>query len=139
MSATKHKKIGQQGGFALLESLIAIVLFSLGILALVGLQAAMTKNVTSAKVRGEASYLANQLIGLMWVNPANLANFAIASGACANTGYANCTTWLTTVNRALPSGSANVTVNGTAVLITISWQTPGEMPSQFMIDANITN
>lgn len=137
-----QKKMRPQGqsGAVLIEALISILIFSIGVIALVGLQVAMTKNVTSSKLRGEASYLANQLIGQMWVSPGNLSNFAIASGAgaCTNT-YASCSNWLTTVGDTLPDGTATVTVNGAAVGITVSWQLPGEMPSQYQIDANITN
>jgi type IV pilus assembly protein PilV len=133
---TSRKK---QGGVALLEALIAIFLFSLGILALVGLQATMSKNVTQAKLRGEASFLANQLIGQMWVDQANLSNYVITAGTCAVVPYANCTNWRTAVDQILPNNSVDVTVNGTAVNITLSWRLPGEMPGQFQIGANITN
>ena len=45
-----------QQGVVLLESLIAILIFSMGILALVGLQAAMISNTSNAKYRADASY-----------------------------------------------------------------------------------
>lgn len=138
MKLQKKMRHHGQSGAVLIEALISILIFSIGVIALVGLQLAMTKNVTSSKLRGEASYLANQLIGLMWVAPGNLSNFAIASGACTNT-YASCSNWLATVVDTLPGGSATVTVNGAAVGITVSWQLPDEMPSQYQIDANITN
>lgn len=57
----------KQRGSMLLESLIAILLFSVGILAIVGLQAAAVKNSADAKYRADAALLANQLIGQMWV------------------------------------------------------------------------
>lgn len=129
----------KQSGIALIEALIAIFLFSLGILALVGLQATMSKNVTQAKLRSEASFLANQLIGQMWVDQTNLSNYAMTGGACNAAGFANCANWRTAVQQMLPSGSADVTVNGTAVNISLNWQLPGEGPGQFQIDANITN
>jgi type IV pilus assembly protein PilV len=49
-----------QKGAILLESLIAMLIFSMGILALVGLQAAMVSNTSDAKYRSVASYLAQQ-------------------------------------------------------------------------------
>lgn len=124
-------------GVVLVEALIAILLFSLGILALVGLQATMSKNVTHAKLRAEASFLANQLIGQMWVDQANLASYAATGGACATTGYAYCTNWQAQVRQVLPEGRANVTVNGTVVNIVLNWRMPGEEGSQFQIDADI--
>jgi type IV pilus assembly protein PilV len=129
----------KQHGIALLEALIAILLFSLGVLALVGLQATMNKNVTHAKLRGEAAFLANQLIGQMWVDQANLSRYVVTAGTCGEAGFANCTNWQTSVAQVLPSGTADVTVNGTAVDVTLNWQLPGEAPGRFQIGANITN
>lgn len=132
---------GKQGGIILIEVLISVFIFSIGVLALVGLQAVMTKNVTHAKLRGEASYLANQLIGQMWVDQANLGNYAMTAGTCAAAGYANCTNWRSAVQQTLPGGAADVTVNGTAVRIALTWRLPGgaEVPGRYEIDANITN
>lgn len=52
----------QQSGVILLEALLAILIFSLGILALVGLQAAAVKQSADAKYRTEAALLANEVI-----------------------------------------------------------------------------
>lgn len=49
---------------------MAILIFSMGVLALVGLQAAMIKNTSDSKFRAEASLIAQQRIGLMWSDPA---------------------------------------------------------------------
>ena len=57
-----------QGGVILIEALIGILIFSIGILALIGMQAAAMKNTTDAKYRSEAAFLANQIIGQMWVD-----------------------------------------------------------------------
>jgi type IV pilus assembly protein PilV len=134
---TQFCQCKKQRGIAMVEALIAILLFSLGVLALAGLQAVMSKNVTQSKLRGEASYLANQLIGQMWIDdPANLTNYAIASNACTNT-YTNCTSWFSNVQNVLPSGSATVSFIGTEASITLTWQAPGESPSQLLINANI--
>lgn len=123
----------------MIEALIAILLFSLGILALAGLQGTMTRNVTQSKLRGEASYLANQLIGQMWVDQANLAKYEITSSACADTAYDKCTSWLDAVNGTLPGGNAEVEVNAGVVGITVSWQMQGEEENKLQIDANIVN
>lgn len=57
---------GQQRGVMLLEALVAILIFSIGILAIVGLQATSISLSTDAKYRSDASMLANQIIGMMW-------------------------------------------------------------------------
>jgi type IV pilus assembly protein PilV len=110
-------------GFMLIEVLISIVIFSVGILGLVGLQAKMTRAQTEAKARADASYLASELVGLMWADIANLAQYQTAN--CAN--YARCTSWNSKLQSALPSGSATVTLTTTTgdVGITLSWQLPG--------------
>lgn len=128
----------RQDGMLLVEVLVSILLFSVGILALVGLQAAMTKNVTEAKLRGEASYLANQLIGQMWVDQANLSSYASTNGECDST-YAKCSNWQAMVGQILPNGTGSVDIDGPNVTIALSWQLPGEMPSRFEINATVVN
>ncbi len=56
----------QQAGVMLLEALIAILIFSLGILGVVGMQASAIAASRDAKYRSDASLLANDLVGLMW-------------------------------------------------------------------------
>lgn len=70
-TVTKPSSPDSQQGVVLLEALIAILIFSMGILALVGLQAAMVKNTSDARFRSEASFIAQQRIGLIWSDPAN--------------------------------------------------------------------
>jgi type IV pilus assembly protein PilV len=126
-------------GFALVEALIAVLIFCLGVLALMGLQAMMSKNVTQSRLRGEASILATQLIGQMWVDQANLPNYAMAGGVCATSGFDKCTSWRDAVGRSLPRGSADVSVNGSAVAITLKWTLPGETEAEFDLQASVTN
>jgi type IV pilus assembly protein PilV len=132
----------KQAGIALIEALMAMFMFSLGVLALVGVQAVMTKNVTHAKLRSEASLLANQIIGQMWLDQANLANYVVEEGECSGAGDIDaCTTWLTAVGQMLPAGGAEITVNGRVVTVALNWQMPGdgEVPGKYEIDAVITN
>ncbi len=117
-------------GMMLIEALIAILLFSIGILAVVGLQGAMTKTQSAAKFRGDAAYLASEAIGAMWGDTAaNLPNYATA--ACA--AYARCNEWKTKVANTLPGGTVAVAVGNAAsaatagvVSVTISWTTPND-------------
>ncbi len=50
----------------LLEALIAILIFSVGIVGVVGMQASTIKASRDAKFRADAGLLANELIGEMW-------------------------------------------------------------------------
>jgi type IV pilus assembly protein PilV len=127
----------KQRGSVMLESLIAILIFSMGILALVALLGASVKNTASAKYRTEASLLANQVIGEMWAddktNAALVANYGTATGA----QYA---AWKTKVSQALPgvvdaagdppAGGENLPTiavdSDNTVTVTVYWQAPGE-------------
>lgn len=116
-----------QGGMVVVESLIAVVIFSFGILGIVGLLATSIKNSAAAKYRNDASLLANQLVGQMWTsdksNTALKSNFESPAGAT----YA---TWKTSVADALPGVDANpptvaIDVNN-SVTVTVRWRAPGE-------------
>lgn len=61
-----------QKGAVLIEALIAILIFSFGILAISGLQGAMMKNTADATYRSEASYVVQQQLGQMLSNPIGL-------------------------------------------------------------------
>ena len=77
-----HRKA--QAGVMLLEALIAILIFSLGILSLVALQGTSIQLTSDAKYRTDASMLANKLIGQMWASGGTAtdlaANFASPDG-----------------------------------------------------------
>ena len=136
--------ITHQKGSVLLEAFIAIVIFSIGILGLMGMQAAAIKNSSEAKNRAEAAYLANQIIGQMWAdNPANLASYAhnAAAGPACNSGgggssNTNVTAWLGsastpgTVAGNLPGATAarqQISIGANNVVtVTVCWQSPGE-------------
>lgn len=62
--------IRRQSGALLVEGLVAILVFSIGVLALVGLQAATIRQSSEAIFRTSASVLANQLLGQMWASQA---------------------------------------------------------------------
>lgn len=123
------KPLGQQSGVVLLESLIAILVFSLGILGIVGMQATAVKQVTDARYRSEASLLADQLLGTMRVSDRSPAALQTAF----NTGGAGYNGWLANVSATLP-GTASyppaVTVDADGVVtIRIRWRAPNEAAS----------
>jgi type IV pilus assembly protein PilV len=89
-------------GSALIEAVVALVLFSAGIVGLIGLQARMVTAQSDAKYRADAVYLVSELVGAMWADRPNLASYATA----------------------LPSGSAAVTVNNGIVTVTLTWTPP---------------
>ena len=70
----------QQTGAYLLEALIGILIFALGVLGIVGLQAASLRTTTDSALRAEAVFAANQLLGQMWADDENslVANYSSA-------------------------------------------------------------
>jgi type IV pilus assembly protein PilV len=67
MKATRTSRQQQTGAY-LLEALIGILIFALGILGIVGLQAASLKTTKDSSLRAEAVFAANQLLGQMWAD-----------------------------------------------------------------------
>lgn len=117
----------RQRGATLLEALIGILIFSVGILALVGMQSLAIKHMSDAKYRSDAAFFANEIIGQMWGNRANLGTYAYP-GAGAPPATIN--PWVTSIQNALPgvTAAANlpiITVAGTTVTVTVRWQLPG--------------
>lgn len=115
----------RQGGLILLEALVGILIFSIGILAMLGMQTIGMRNTVEAKYRSEASYLANQIVGTMWVDRANLASYS------DGVGNANRTSWVTQVQATLPQAATyqpSIVVTGNQVTVTVRWLRPGEDP-----------
>lgn len=108
----------REAGFAIIDVLMAILLFSVGVLGLIGLQGAMTKNQLEAKVRADASYLANELVAQIWSDTLNINSYSVSG--CE--GYAPCTAWQDKVTSSLPGGAGEVATNSAGdVTITITW------------------
>jgi type IV pilus assembly protein PilV len=105
-------------GVVLIEILVAVVLFSIGVLGLIGLQVASMKNVGESQYRVEAAMLANNLSALMRTSPAatRATDFASPSGT-------RFSSWKSSVTSSLPAGDATVdTSNYPTVAVTISWR-----------------
>ena len=131
--ATCAPRPAHQNGFVLMDVLVSILLFSVGVLALIGLQTAMTRNQTEAKVRADASYLANELIGQMWAQNLDLAKFT--TGDCTNAPI--CKEWQAKVESTLPNGSGTVNTDTDAVTITITWRTPSGDTHKYVTQTTI--
>lgn len=131
-------------GFALIEALIAILIFSLGALGLLGLQVSMMKATSGAKFRADAAYLANDLVGTMWTDAANLAAYR---DSCA--GHAPCRNWVAKVEQALPGGTHELSIcvqatdcaGGAAdvgrVTLNVEWTVPNEGVHSFKTSTSI--
>jgi type IV pilus assembly protein PilV len=152
MIATKVR----QSGIALLEALIGILLFSLGILAMVAMQAASVNAVADAQYRIEAVNATNELLARMWTavdrtNATTVQNSLLTfehqtSGAPAECNFSGnpattvaVTDWLTHLNTGgvnggplLPGATPAMqqievdTGVSNRVTITLCWQAPND-------------
>ena len=132
-----------QRGVALLEALIAILVFSFGVLGLVAILAGSIRATNDARYRAEAANLAQMLIGAMWSTRA--ADLDAQFGA----GGPQLVAWQTQVANLLPQANgANVPIvdltqpglsaQSRSVVVTMFWQLPGEPGRhQLLITAQI--
>jgi type IV pilus assembly protein PilV len=139
----KPATILKQNGFMLFEPLIAIIVFSVGILGLVAFQAASVQNVSNAKFRSDASFLANQIIAEMWVSQGGAAHDVLTSFAYppGGTPHPSLSGWAADVTAALPGANTNpptIVVTGTEVTVTIRWKPPGEPVHTVISKSSIT-
>lgn len=127
----------KQSGAMLLEVLVSILIFSFGILGLVGLQVVATQNSAGAEYRTLASTLASDLVSQMWLKKTSDPSSANLS--------ADITNWNTKV---LASGLPNVTANvlrgaDAVTTITITWKPPSksstEAANRYVTRVAVTN
>jgi len=117
-------------GLSLIEVLVAIVLMSFGILALVSLQAKAAQFSVSAEDSQRAALLANEIAAEMWgANSTTLAPAAIAAwqARLADPSVAG-----------LPNATGTVTVAGNVARITVQWRAPHAavgQENQYVTDA----
>ena len=124
-------------GVMLIEALVAILIFSVGILAVVGMQSVAIRNVTDAKHRSEAAFLASELLSQMWADTPNLAAYAYTGSGAPPARLGG---WVTRVDSRLPGATVgsgvppivSITADatlGTIVQITVRWRLPEEAAS----------
>lgn len=107
----------RQAGIALLEVLVSVLLFSLGILGLIGLQARAINFSTDAEDRNRAALLANDIASEMWLTKSVTIDTSKDS------------VWQKRVSSAdkggLPNGALEVTAaSANSADIKITWQAP---------------
>ena len=102
------RKAHIQQGIVLLEGLIALLLFMVGVLGVVALQAASVQNSIHATYRADATLLATRAISETTVGTFVEAN------------------WKADVTAALPAGSGTYTLAANVVTVKVEWQLPSE-------------
>lgn len=123
-----------QRGVSLIEVMVAVIVFSVGLLGLAAMQVNSIRFNESASVRGHAVFLAYEMADRMRANPAAKADpsgYAMSFGGapgCAMSALDSCAVhardkaeWSDALTRQLPSGEGAVMVNGNLVTITVRW------------------
>lgn len=108
----------------LIEALVAVFVFSIGVLALIGLQAVAVREVAEAKFRTDASLIADQVGGQIAASGFGaLAGFAGTYSAASNPNHAFSRAVRDT-QTGLPNGQLVVAVAGNRATLTLTWDTP---------------
>jgi type IV pilus assembly protein PilV len=113
----RRKRTGAQAGFALLEVLVSILIFSFGLLGLIGLEATAINFSVDAEDRNRAALFASEIASTMWTT--NSVTPTTAQLAAWQANIADPTTAM-----GLPSGTlAIIATAGTtnSADVTISW------------------
>lgn len=109
-------------GIVLLEVLISMLLFSFGVLGMVGLQIVATQNSVNSQDRAIASILANDMVALMWIKKSDSINKPTITN--------DITLWKSKVeNSSLSNALGEVTQVGDVITVTISWKAPTKTSS----------
>jgi type IV pilus assembly protein PilV len=108
-------------GSAIVEVLVSLLLFSIGIVALVRLLGSAVKDTGEIEYRARATTIADEQIGRMWVDRGNLPGYAVDAAVLPE----------------LPGGTRTVDVDGNVVTVTIGWQPPGGPPRNYVVVATL--
>jgi type IV pilus assembly protein PilV len=113
---------------ALIEALMSILIFSIGVLGLMGLEARAINFSVDAEDRNRAALFASEVASTLWLSGSgNIGNAITANTAAWNTAVADPT------KTGLPTGAITViAVAGTtnAADITITWKPPSRTVAQ---------
>ena len=126
--------LGQQSGFGLLEVLVSLIVLSVGLLGLAGLQATAMRFNHDAEMRSQVIVQAYAMADRMRANRTgvidgnydNLSGTPASTPSCTSCSPADTATrdlfeWNTANTNLLPAGQGVVTANGSNHTITIRW------------------
>ncbi len=135
--------VPSQRGSTLIEGLLAIVVFSVGLIGLLMLLAATLVDSANAHYRSQASLLASELVAQMWTGDRSLPALQLRFGDANAAEYRN---WRQRVEATLPGVSAatnlpQVSIDAQRdVTITLAWRVPGEAgPHQLVVHTRVAD
>ena len=114
-------------GFALIEVLIAVLVLSLGLLGMAGLQAVSLRMNHGAYVRSQATSLAHEIADAMRANRSRAPDYNIAAGTDPPNGTIaaqDVADWRDRVASLLPDGDGTISIPSSPpeqVTITVTW------------------
>ncbi|MGY4830732.1 type IV pilus modification protein PilV [Sphaerotilaceae bacterium SBD11-9] len=126
---TRHRR---QAGFTLIELLVSFVIFSFGLLGLVGLQTKVVSMNQSSLFRSQASALTDDVFDRMRADRANavaspsgwatdVTADAASMGSPATFTGRELQAWKREVEALLPNGAASITVVAGVVEVRVQW------------------
>jgi type IV pilus assembly protein PilV len=128
MRSERHFRRNQEGSF-LLEALIAILVFSIGVLGMVGLLASSIRATNDARYRSEAATLANGMVSQMWATaPGQLDAQFGAGGPKLAAWQVKAASLLPTADTYPPTvdlTQPGLSLQSRTVVVTVFWQLPG--------------
>ncbi len=115
-----------QHGVSLMEVLVTVVVLSIGLLGVAGMQSSGMRVGQSSLYRGQASLLAYDMADRLRANTADARAgkydraLSAADETDPNRAMADINDWMARV-RALPGGQGGISLNGPVATITIAW------------------
>lgn len=119
----------RQRGLTLLEVLISVLLLSVGILGVAGLQLHSLQSSTEADVRSQARLHVRDMIERVRMMPEQREAFRVQASSCASdslpggSGFVanELNNWCRAVARGLPGGRGEISVSGSDIRVRVSW------------------
>lgn len=145
LMAKKNYQILPQKGVTLIEVLVAIIVLSIGLLGLAGLQSAGLTHNQSANFRSTATTMTYSILDSMRANRIEAVNgsYNITLGAAIPSGSTiaeqDQRNWLNELALRLPAGTGAINVTGTVITVTIRWDdSRGTLaPQQFILTTQL--
>ena len=151
MAESISPQIRRQSGSFIIEALISLVLFGVGLMGLLALTAQGLNQVGQSKARNDASYMVGELLSEMWVSgTVNVTGWntrlqTVLPEATGAVYFANCDCTVTSgadLCSGAASGTAVTVGNSQAVTVCVNWTdrrdpaTPRRYQASSMITRN---
>ncbi len=141
----------RQGGFSLIEVLVAVLIVSVGVLGVAGLQLLSLQNNTSAMYRTQATQAAYDIMDRARANRGQNYSIAIDANAPSDPGCGtNCSPaamraldlieWREQLAEILPEGTGSVAMNAGSMTVTVRWRdtrNPDAAPLELTVSSQV--